>query len=50
MDDVPAVERGRIRLLAGGAALALGLSAGILPRIGAGAAALPEVTVYKSPT
>jgi hypothetical protein len=48
MGNPPVVERGRLRLLAGGAALALALATG--PRRHAGAAALPEVTVYKSPT
>jgi hypothetical protein len=48
MEGLPVVERGRIQLLAGGVALALGLMAGSRGR--AGAAPLPEVTVYKSPT
>lgn len=43
-----AVERSRIRLLTGGLAFALIVTTG--RRGGAGAAALPAVTVYKTPT
>ena len=42
------VERSRIRLLAGGAALVLTLTTGITTRVRS--APLPGVTVYKSPT
>jgi hypothetical protein len=42
------VERSRISLLAGGAALALPLTTPIGSP--AGSAALPEVSVYRSPT
>ena len=43
-----AVERSRITLLMGGAAVALGLAGGM--RRLARAESLPDVTVYKSPT
>ena len=43
-----AVERSRITLLVGGAAVALELAGGM--RHLARAESLPEVTVYKSPT
>jgi hypothetical protein len=42
------LERSRIRLLTGGLAFALIVTTG--RRACAGAAALPTVTVYKSPT
>jgi hypothetical protein len=42
------VERSRITLLAGGLALALGLTSGRQSR--AAPPPLPEVTVYKDPT
>jgi hypothetical protein len=42
------VERSRIRLLTGGAALMLTLTSGIRSRTRA--ESLPEITVYKSPT
>jgi hypothetical protein len=42
------VDRSRIRLLAGGLAFAVIVTAG--RRAPVGAAALPAVTVYKSPT
>ena len=41
------VERSRITLLTGGAALALALATGVTTR--ARSEALPEVTVYRSP-
>jgi hypothetical protein len=47
-EDQVHVERSRIRLLIGGAALMLTLVTGIRSR--ARAAPLPGVTVYKSPT
>jgi hypothetical protein len=48
MRDVVNVERSRIGLLAGAAALALSLITGI--RLHAAAEPLPGVTVYRSPT
>jgi hypothetical protein len=48
MNDQMNVERSRLRLLAGGAALVLGL--GIPIRSHAGSASRPRITVYKSPT
>ena len=41
------IERSRIRMLAGAAALVLGVGRGIRP---VAAAPLPGVTVYKDPT
>jgi len=48
MNDQVNVERSRLRLLAGGAALVLGL--GIPIRSLARSASRPGMTVYKSPT
>ena len=42
------VERSRITLLVGSVTFALGIAAGL--RRPAGAAGLPEVVVYRSPT
>ena len=42
------VDRSRITLLVGGAAFTLGIAAHL--RTPVGAAALPEVMVYRSPT
>ena len=48
MYDQVNVERSRLRLLVGGAALVFGL--GIPIRSHAGSASRPGMTVYKSPT
>jgi len=47
LEDHVKVERSRITLLTGGAALALALATGVTTR--ARSEALPEVTVYRSP-